>query len=110
LRLSVGAALLGVGVLGAFLPILQGWIFFLAGLSVMAPESPRARRALDWAKARLRRGVRKTPSGESHPSRGSRDGERAGRARHGLEAERGSTTVARRTAAGETGKRKDGRA
>jgi len=54
-RLSVGGALLVLGVIGAFLPIMQGWIFFLAGLSVMAPESPTAKRALDWVKKRLGR-------------------------------------------------------
>jgi hypothetical protein len=42
-------------VIGAFVPILQGWIFLLAGLSVMAPESPKAKRALDWVKRRLGR-------------------------------------------------------
>jgi uncharacterized protein len=55
LRLSVGGVLLLLGVIGALLPIMQGWIFFLAGLSVMAPESETARRALAWAKDRWRR-------------------------------------------------------
>lgn len=67
-RLSVGGALLLLGVIGAFVPVLQGWIFLLAGLSVMAPESPTAKRALDWVKRRLgrtgaERGVR--PAAES---------------------------------------------
>ena len=44
-----------LGVIGAFVPVLQGWIFLLAGLSVMAPESPTAKRALDWVKRRLGR-------------------------------------------------------
>jgi uncharacterized membrane protein YbaN (DUF454 family) len=53
LRLSVGAGLLVLGVVGLFLPVLQGWLFILAGLSVMAPESPAAHRAMEWVKARL---------------------------------------------------------
>ena len=52
-RLSAGGVLLVVGVIGGFVPILQGWLFILAGLSVMAPESRLARRALDWAKRRF---------------------------------------------------------
>ncbi len=33
--------------------MLQGWIFIIAGLTLMAPESERARRALDWAKKKV---------------------------------------------------------
>jgi uncharacterized membrane protein YbaN (DUF454 family) len=54
-RLSVGSVLLVVGVIGGFVPVLQGWIFILAGLTVMAPESPTAQRALDWLKRKLHR-------------------------------------------------------
>ena len=46
-----------VGVVGGFIPILQGWVFVLAGLALMAPESQLARKALDWAKARVKRKV-----------------------------------------------------
>ena len=42
-----------LGVVGLFAPILQGWLFIIAGLSVMAPESPTAHRSLEWLKARL---------------------------------------------------------
>ena len=54
-RLSVGGLLLLIGVIGGFVPVLQGWLFILAGLSVMAPESPTARKALEWAKRKLNR-------------------------------------------------------
>jgi len=53
LRLSVGGLLLAIGVIGGFVPILQGWIFILAGLSVIAPESRRVRRLLDYLRARV---------------------------------------------------------
>jgi hypothetical protein len=51
----MGSILLLIGVIGGFIPVLQGWIFILAGLTLMAPESRRARRALDWAKRRVKR-------------------------------------------------------
>mgnify|MGYP003929685425 CR=1 FL=1 len=51
-RLLAGSVLVLFGIIGGFIPILQGWVFVLAGLALMAPESQVARRALDWAKAR----------------------------------------------------------
>ena len=64
-RLSVGAALVILGVIGGFIPILQGWIFILAGLTVMAPESRRARGALDWLKERVEK-VRERRKVDTH--------------------------------------------
>jgi hypothetical protein len=55
LRLTIGSILLLIGVIGGFIPVLQGWIFILGGLTLMAPESRQARRALDWAKRRVKR-------------------------------------------------------
>jgi uncharacterized membrane protein YbaN (DUF454 family) len=52
-RLGGGSLLLAVGVIGGFIPVLQGWVFVIAGLSLMAPESERARRALEWAKQKV---------------------------------------------------------
>jgi uncharacterized membrane protein YbaN (DUF454 family) len=54
-RLTAGSALLLLGFVGGFIPVLQGWVFVLAGLGLMAPESRRARRALDWVRARVKR-------------------------------------------------------
>jgi hypothetical protein len=56
LRLSTGGFLLLVGVIGGFIPILQGWVFIVAGLTVLAPESTLAQGALSWAKQKLARG------------------------------------------------------
>jgi len=61
-RLGLGSLLVIVGVISGFVPILQGWIFILAGLSIMAPESERARKVLDWAKKKLKREDRKAES------------------------------------------------
>lgn len=54
-RLTGGGLLVLFGVISGFLPVLQGWMFILAGLAIMAPESARAQRALDWVKARVQR-------------------------------------------------------
>jgi len=66
-RLSAGGMLLALGVIGGFVPVMQGWLFILAGLSVMAPESRRARRALDWAKNRVQRSSEAQPGTTSDP-------------------------------------------
>ncbi len=49
-RLTLGVLLVLAGVVAGFLPIVQGWVFILAGLTIMAPESHRARKLLEWAK------------------------------------------------------------
>ena len=63
-----------LGVIGLFMPVLQGWLFIIAGLSVMAPESPRAHRALEWVKARLpgRKDPHASPDGDDSMSSGTR--------------------------------------
>jgi uncharacterized membrane protein YbaN (DUF454 family) len=56
-RLVAGSMLLIVGVIGGFIPVLQGWIFILLGLSIIAPESERARRLLEWARTKAQAGT-----------------------------------------------------
>ncbi len=51
-RLSAGSALLILGVIGGFIPVFQGWVFVLAGLSVLSPESERARTLLEMIRER----------------------------------------------------------
>ena len=46
-RLSAGSLLIIVGIIGGFIPIFQGWVFILAGLSILAQESDRIRTLLD---------------------------------------------------------------
>ena len=50
----LGLSLLAVGVAGLVLPVLQGWVFILAGLAVLSSHSVRARTALEWLKAKGR--------------------------------------------------------
>jgi uncharacterized membrane protein YbaN (DUF454 family) len=52
-RVSIGSLLLVVGVIGGFIPIFQGWIFVLAGLSLLAQESDRIRMLLDRVRDRF---------------------------------------------------------
>jgi uncharacterized membrane protein YbaN (DUF454 family) len=42
-----------LGILGLFLPILQGILFLLIGLSLLSNSSPRAARLLGWLRARF---------------------------------------------------------
>ena len=75
-RYIFGIFFLILGVAGLFLPILQGILFIIAGLLILAPESRRIRRLLDTLrkkypavfrsaermKAKFTRTLRKEPS------------------------------------------------
>ena len=51
--ISLGAFFLVLGVIGGFLPVIQGWIFILIGLALLAEELPWVRRHLDRLKERF---------------------------------------------------------
>jgi uncharacterized membrane protein YbaN (DUF454 family) len=65
----VGLVLIALGILGGFLPIVQGWLLILAGLAVLSSHSRLARRVLDglkrW-KQRLRDWIRRRRA-DPHP-------------------------------------------
>ncbi len=55
-----GVTCLVIGVIGGFVPILQGWMFIGVGIAFLAPVFPPARRVMVWAFRRwprLRRAV-----------------------------------------------------
>jgi uncharacterized protein len=56
LRLTAGWSLIAVGIVGLFLPILQGILFIASGLAVLSTESRWAKQLLDrlsaWRKSR----------------------------------------------------------
>jgi uncharacterized membrane protein YbaN (DUF454 family) len=54
-RIVLGVACLVLGVVGLFLPFLQGILFLVIGLGLLSTESDRARRWLEWLKARMKR-------------------------------------------------------
>jgi uncharacterized membrane protein YbaN (DUF454 family) len=63
----LGLTLVLVGIIGGFIPILQGWVFVLAGLAVLSSHSRWARAVLNTLKAagsKLRR-----KDGESRDTR-----------------------------------------
>lgn len=51
-RIILGFTLLGLGVVGLFLPVLQGIALIVAGLLLLAPEFQWAHRLLEWGKQR----------------------------------------------------------
>ena len=50
-----GISLIVLGLVGLFLPVLQGVLFILAGLAILSSHSSLALRILEALKARLRR-------------------------------------------------------
>lgn len=49
----LGVFFLLLGVIGGFLPVIQGWIFVLIGLALLAEEIPWVRRHLERLTARF---------------------------------------------------------
>jgi len=68
LRLVTGWTLLLLGVIGLFLPVLQGFLFIASGLVVLSTESQWARRVLDRLKSWRRRGRARDPDAPSPPA------------------------------------------
>lgn len=60
LRIAVGLLMLALGVLGLFLPVLQGILFLLAAGLLLAPYSPWVQRLLDRARRRYPRAFART--------------------------------------------------
>jgi len=52
---TLGLGLIGLGIIGGFVPILQGWVFVVAGLAVLSSHSPFAKRLYDRFKGSVRR-------------------------------------------------------
>ena len=57
LRITLGIIFLILGVIGGFVPIMQGWIFILLGILVLFPESKFAVKALDKVEPKMPRMV-----------------------------------------------------
>jgi len=55
IKLTIGWLLLCLGVIGLFLPFLQGILFILGGLAILANEYPWAHRCLVWCKAKFKK-------------------------------------------------------
>jgi uncharacterized protein len=55
-----------LGVIGLFLPILQGTLFLIMGLGLLSRESSRVRSLLVWARDRLPRRISRHLEGLRH--------------------------------------------
>lgn len=53
LRIGGGVTFLVLGIIGFFVPILQGFLFTLIGLTLLSRESRRVRRLLYWLRGRV---------------------------------------------------------
>ena len=69
-RLTVGWFLLIVGFIGLFVPVLQGWLFMLAGLSLLAAESEWARKVLTFLKKKFNDLFKRRGAGNSSRNSG----------------------------------------
>ena len=61
----VGLMLIGIGLVGGIVPVLQGWVFILAGLAVLSSHSRWARAILDRLKGigrKIRDKIRRRPA------------------------------------------------
>jgi hypothetical protein len=69
-RLSAGWALLVLGIIGLFLPFLQGLLFIASGLALLSTDLPWAKRLLErfsrWRAERL--GSRRPPDPSTPPN------------------------------------------
>jgi hypothetical protein len=57
IRITLGIIFAILGVIGAFLPIMQGWVFFLLAVLVLFPQSKFAIKSLDKIEKRMPRMV-----------------------------------------------------
>ena len=69
LILALGWAFIFLGILGLFLPILQGILFLLIGFILLSRESEWARRQLDRLKTRYPRFAEKYDEAEARAAR-----------------------------------------
>lgn len=83
-RITAGVACLIIGVIGGFIPVLQGWAFILAGLALLAPYSRRAQQALEWAKKKVGQGDKAEGESDSQ-AEGPRDPQRPGESQDPLD-------------------------
>ncbi len=47
-RVALGIGCVLFGIIGGLVPILQGWMFIALGATLLAPDFPPARRAMNW--------------------------------------------------------------
>ena len=53
-RVSAGAGLVVLGIMGLILPIMPGWVFLIPGLLILADYFPGIKGLVEWAKKKAR--------------------------------------------------------
>jgi uncharacterized membrane protein YbaN (DUF454 family) len=53
LEITAGILLVILGLIGGLIPVLQGWMFGIPGLLLLARHFQWARRLVDWAKEKF---------------------------------------------------------
>jgi uncharacterized membrane protein YbaN (DUF454 family) len=52
-EITLGIILVIIGLIGGLIPVLQGWMFGIPGLLLLARHFKWARRLVDWAKSKF---------------------------------------------------------
>lgn len=71
LRIALGVVFVILGIIGSFLPVLQGWLFFVIALLLFFPRHPKAAafmKKIEPKFPRLARWLRKAGIGDDDPS------------------------------------------
>ncbi len=75
IRLASGITLLILGIIGGLLPIIQGWIFAIPALLLLAPESRIVRKIVVRMRTRLHLRRRRKKLMRQAAATGTKDGE-----------------------------------
>jgi hypothetical protein len=71
LEITAGVILVIIGLIGGLIPVLQGWMFGIPGLLLLAKHFRWARRLVDWAKQKFE-GARTAAAGGDRGPGGDR--------------------------------------
>jgi len=61
-KICLGFLLIIIGIIGGFIPIMQGWMFVVPGLAILATEFTWARKVNEWVKSRFKKAVARVKS------------------------------------------------
>ncbi|MFB3777377.1 MAG: PGPGW domain-containing protein [Bryobacteraceae bacterium] len=61
-RIALGVGLVILGIIGGFLPVIQGWMFMIPGLLILSEYFPGVKRLVEWAKSKA--GIKKQGPGQ----------------------------------------------
>jgi uncharacterized membrane protein YbaN (DUF454 family) len=69
IEITAGVVLVILGLIGGLIPVLQGWMFGIPGLLLLAKHFRWARRLVDWAKEKFE-GAREAAAGKGKKTEG----------------------------------------